>query len=157
MGKSAPWTTSVDELIRLFRDALVALVPIAERARMSWREPDAYDDWDQICQAIYRSIVIGSIEFTRDIPNMLPIPQYDDRIASYKETSFITDAVSAGELAFICFETAAAPFDRCLFAVLNDGGQIVGYQRKPTADLRFVLARRDTTTTTYVDGVQVRL
>ena len=57
MSPRAKWTTSVDELIRLFGDAIRALIPIAERARMQWKAPDSYDDWDHICEAIYRSIV----------------------------------------------------------------------------------------------------
>jgi hypothetical protein len=63
MSSKGKWTTSVDELMRLFGDAIRTLVPIAERARMHWKEPDSNDDWDRICEAIFRSIVIGSIEF----------------------------------------------------------------------------------------------
>jgi hypothetical protein len=67
MSPVRKWTTSTDELLGLFGDAIRALVPIAERAQMRWKEPDAYDDWDQICEAIYRSIVIRSIEFAEEL------------------------------------------------------------------------------------------
>jgi hypothetical protein len=137
------WRTSIDELIRLFGDAIRALVPIAERAHMAWKEPDAYDDWDQICEAIYRSIVIGSIEFTEGIGTFLPVPDYDRRINSYEKNSFIGDMNSKDEVAFVCFETKTAPFDMCLFAVLDRDLKVVGNKRVATADVKFNFVCRD--------------
>ena len=137
------WTTSIDELIRLFSDAIRALIPIAERAHMAWKEPDAYDDWDQICEAIYRSIVIGSIEFAEGMGTSLPMPDYDRRIKSYDKNSFIGDANSKDEVAFVCFETRSTPFDMCLFAILDSNLNIVGYNRVAIADVKFNFVCRD--------------
>ena len=67
LPRQPKWDVSIDELVRSFRDALCALVPIAERVQMPWKEPNAYDDWDHMCEAIYRSIVIGSIEHAQGI------------------------------------------------------------------------------------------
>ncbi len=71
MSARANWAASVDDLIRLFGDAIRALVPIVERAHMAWKAPDSYDDWDRICEAVYRSTVIGSIEFAEEMGTSL--------------------------------------------------------------------------------------
>lgn len=137
------WKTSVDELIALFGDALRALVPVAERAQMSWKEPDAYDDWDHICQAIYRSIVIGSLEQAADVSNFLPMLDYDRRTNTYQMNSFIGDTDASGGAAFVCFETKHLPFDRCLFVVLDRNFDVVGERRTVTAATRFSFFYRE--------------
>ena len=144
MSPRAKWTTSVDELVRLFGDAIRALIPIAERARMHWKAPDAYDDWDHICEAIYRSIVIRSIEFAEGISaSSLPVPDYDHRISSYEKNSFIGNSNSKDEVAFVCFETEMSPFDVCLFALIDRNLHVVGNRRTATADVKFNLGCRD--------------
>lgn len=156
MGK---WTTSVDELIKLFGDAIRALIPIAERARMHWREPDAYDDWDHICEAIFQSIVIASIDFSHDNRPLLPIPDYDRRISSYEKHSFVSNSYSKDTVAFICFETENTPFDICLFAVLDQNLNVVGTQRIAAAVVKFNLSRRapDSGVLEIVDELTVQL
>jgi hypothetical protein len=144
MSPRAKWTTSVDELVRLFGDAIRALIPIAERARMHWKAPDAYDDWDHICEAIYRSIVIRSIGFAEGIPaSSLPVPDYDLRISSYEKNSFIGNSNSKDEMAFVCFETETSPFDVCLFTLLDRNLNVVGNRRVATANAKFNLSCRD--------------
>jgi hypothetical protein len=137
------WATSVDELVVLFSDAVRALLPIAERAHMAWREPDAYDDWDHICEAIYRSIVIRSIEHADEIGKFMPILDYEWRSSSYEKNSFIGDAKAKEREAFVCFETETSPFDLCLFAVLDSNLNVVGNRRVATADVKFTFVRRD--------------
>ena len=143
MPAHTKWTTSIDELIALFSDAICALVPIAERAHMPWKEPDAYDDWDLICEAIYRSIVIRSIECAEEIGAFLPVPSYDRRINSYAENSFVSSSKSEEAMAFICFETEITPFDQCLFALLDRDLNVVGKRRVARANVKFNFRRRD--------------
>jgi hypothetical protein len=143
MSSQAKWTTSLDALIRVFGDAIRTLVPIAERAHMRWKEPDSYDDWDHICEAIFRSIVIGSIEFSEGTSTSLPVPNYDRRISSYERHSFIGDSNSKDSVAFICFETETSPFDACLFAVLDRNLDIVGKRRVAATSVKFNLSSRD--------------
>ncbi len=109
---------------------------------MSWKEPDAYDDWDAICQAIYRSIVIGSIAHSDEAGGAMPLPDYDRRLSCYDSNSFIGDATSQGQMAFVCFETETFPFDRCLFDVLDRTFNVVSQRRVPTVGARFCLYRR---------------
>jgi hypothetical protein len=142
MSSEGCWTTSTNELIRLFGDAIRALIPIAERAHMAWREPAAYDDWDGICEAIYRSIVIMSIQYSEGVGSFLPLPDYDRRIRCYDQNSFVGGKWSGENAAFVCFETTVAPFDTCLFAVLDQKLNVVAQKRIPVTDVEFVLVRR---------------
>ena len=143
MPSGTKWTTSVDELVRLFADAIRALVPIAERTWMQWKEPDSYDDWDHICEVIFRSIVIGSINFADGIGTYLPIPDYDRRIFSYERHSFIGNSNSKDSVALICFETQTSPFDTCLFALLDRDWNVIGNRRVAAAGVKFHLSPRD--------------
>jgi len=132
------WETTIDELIALFRDAMCALVPVAERAHMIWKQPTAYDDWDHICEALYRSIVIGSIEHADGLGHFMPVADYDRRTSTYEANSYIGNASLDGEAAFVCFETERLPFDRCLFAVLDRRLNVIGERRTATAETQFV-------------------
>lgn len=143
MPQSSTWVTSADELLKMFAEALRGLVPIADKARMRWREPDAYDDWDGICEAIYRAIVIGSIEHAEEFGNAFSILPYDRRIASYAKTSFISHQLVEGVAAFMCFETENQPFDTCRFALLGEAMDVVGSRRLALSGVTFVVAACD--------------
>jgi hypothetical protein len=142
MASESRWTTSIDALLTCFREALGVLVPVVERVEMNWREPDAYDDWDHICEAIYRSIVVSSIENAEEIGPFLSIPEYDRRVSSYQRNSFICNSSSNGKSAFICFETKALPFDQSRFAILNDVFELLEYRTIRTDEVKFLLCAR---------------
>ncbi len=82
MSATRTWATSIDDLLRTFRDGLIAMIPIAERACIIWKEPDAYDDWDMISQALYRAIVITSIEWANERSALMLIAEYDARVST---------------------------------------------------------------------------
>jgi hypothetical protein len=157
MPLANPWTTSTNELASIFHDALIALVPIAERARMSWREPDNYGDWDSMAVAIYKSIVVDSIEHAAEWKSFDALPEYDQRIPSYSNNSFLTPLESQGTLAFVCFETISTPFDTCLFARLNNDGAVLTSERKGVVETHLVLAGRSRASVGMIDSLQVRL
>jgi len=110
---------------------------------MPWKEPNAYDDWDDICRALFRSIVIRSIDFAEGIGTSLPVPDYDVRMISYAKSSFIGDANSKDTMALICLETDTSPFDACLFALLDHDLNVVGNRRVAAASVKFNLSRHD--------------
>ena len=110
---------------------------------MPWREPNAYDDWDRICCAIYQSIVIDSIENAEQIGASAPVASYDKRIASYKNSSFICNSALSGKSAFVAFETKDLPFDQSLFALLDDNFAVVEHDRMPTEEVRFIFCTRN--------------
>jgi hypothetical protein len=132
------WVTTVDELVAIFRDAMCALIPVAERAHMPWKEPYAYDDWDHMCRAIYRSIVIGSIEHADEVGKFISMLDYDWRTNTYEMNSFIGEKNSDGYSGFVCFETESLPFDRCLFVVLDSNLNVIGEKRAAMANAHFL-------------------
>jgi hypothetical protein len=58
----------VPDLIRIFQASLVALIPVAERARIAWNGPAVHDPWEDIERTLFSSIV-GSV-----VENMVPSP-----------------------------------------------------------------------------------
>jgi hypothetical protein len=79
MTSPLQWATSVTELLAIFHDALAVLVPIADRARIRWRDGEAYDDWDSIGSALFENVVVRSIKNS-----------YDTLIRSYRRVAFIS-------------------------------------------------------------------
>lgn len=82
-------------------------------------------------------------EHADEIGKFMPILDYDWRIGSYDKNSFVGDAKSKEKEAFVCFETETAPFDQCLFAVLDRDLNVVGNRRVATAGVEFIFVRRD--------------
>jgi len=153
---SEKWVTSVDELVQTFRAALIALIPIADRAHMPWREPNNYDDWDSIAAAIYKSIVLRSLEESLEWSGFDPIQKYDKRADRYSNSSFLTTKDDPGACALVCLETKSSPFDTCLLARLN-GSNVVGLERRGIESVSFVLAGRSGDAVTIVDTLRVLL
>lgn len=111
-------TFGISDLIGTFRDGLVALVPVAERARIAWREPAAYDPWEGIEQALFASFVTSVVQ--NAVPNPpRPLPKYGFTYGSYADLSFITEhaaRLSGERLVFSKLTTARDPFDTMRFS-----------------------------------------
>lgn len=87
------WRTSVDEVLRVFHDALEALLPLMDRAHIPWREGEAYDDWDAIAETLFQRIVGSAIEWgLHDTHESVCLPKYDELCLDYSELSFISVA-----------------------------------------------------------------
>lgn len=102
------WHTTITELIGLFRDALVDLIPSLERARIPWRNGEAYDEHDAIAQALYDAYVVSAIRWgLREHPDHyqnVRLPQWDFLIPSYGELDWIEvlpDGVAGRRLALV--------------------------------------------------------
>ena len=154
---SERWVTSVDELFQIFRAALVALIPIADRARMPWKEPNNHDAWDSIAAAIYKSIVSRSLEESFEWNGFDAIEEYDRRTDRYSKSSFLTTKAEPGACAFICFETKSSPFDTCLLARLDESNAVINFERRRADTVSFVLAGRSENVVTIVDTLRVLL
>ncbi|WP_338663616.1 hypothetical protein VQH23_00310 [Pararoseomonas sp. SCSIO 73927] len=142
---------STSDLIGLFRAGLVALVPVAERARIAWRSPAAYDPWESIERALFASIVSSVVE--NAIPNLpAPLPKYGLTYPSYDHLSFLTDraARQRGEtLVFLMLTTANDPFDTMCFVEVD--GTFIPTGRKVEVPLSQALPEVATRT---IDGLR---
>jgi hypothetical protein len=106
-------TFGVPELIKVFRAGLTALIPVAEQARIAWREPDVYDPWESIEQALFASIVASVVDNAAPA-RLRPLPKYGATCSSYADLSFITERAARlrGErLVFLQLTTVQDPFD----------------------------------------------
>lgn len=114
-------TFTVAELITIFRASLVALIPVAERARIAWQGPKVYDPWEEIERALFTSIVGSVVANARPSPPCA-LPKYGIVLRSYADLSFITDRAARlrGEhLVFIELTTLQDPFDTMRFLELG--------------------------------------
>jgi hypothetical protein len=108
----------------ILRDGLVALVPIAERARIAWRGDDVYDEWDRITEALFQSLVVDSIGNSNAGPLSRPLAKYgfvEEPLAELSVIQVAQPSILASELAFIDFTSTAAPFDTVRAKQLSDG------------------------------------
>lgn len=70
------WTTTVGELVGIFRDALAAVAPILERARVHSDELRSNDDWDEIAQALFENVVVRSIRWSQEADHDIDLGRY---------------------------------------------------------------------------------
>jgi hypothetical protein len=104
------------ELILNFRAALCAIVPIAEKAGVPWRRPDAYDDWDAVATALFEALVVGPLKVLRDELDggTFALPRYD-LITDVQPDSWVIQvehpSLAVGGWIFHALGTTAEPFD----------------------------------------------
>jgi hypothetical protein len=93
-GRDVP----IAELLCNLRDALSGLAAIAERTGLSWRDGEAYDEWDGLAAAVYHAFVAETLIPTSDPPkDVLPLAPYDMVLPTYAEQSSIAVATQGGE------------------------------------------------------------
>lgn len=95
-------TFEISELIELFRAGLVALIPVAERARIAWREPNVCDPWEGIEQALFASIVASVVDNPEPAPPR-SLPKYGWICPSYADLSFVTERTARLRGERLCF------------------------------------------------------
>jgi hypothetical protein len=135
------WTTTLDELMAIFRDGLIALVPIAERARIAWHDAEAYDDWDRIAEAVFQSVVVDAIENSNAGPLQRPLAKYGFVGQPHAAMSVIQVAHASmgvsSDLAFIDFGSNDTPFDTVRAERMLDGSSDL--ITLPFGEARFLL------------------
>lgn len=117
----------VTDIVENFRRALSAVVPCAERAGVPWRRPDAYDEWDAVASALYRSLVVEPIRWQLSEANWesFSLPDYDLLRPHYGEFSWIVVGGSKpkeGRFLFHAFATRKQPFDTVEIRRISDSG-----------------------------------
>lgn len=142
MSRGTIWTVTASRLLSDFRDALVALVPIAERTRIAWRKPQAYDDWEEIEAALFHSIVASPFENNAEGVRWSPLAPYDFAVETYAANSFVGLGGTPYQAALLCLDTQDSPFDTCVAAVLDQEGRVTGEVRVPFDTAWFAFAAR---------------
>jgi hypothetical protein len=151
------WHTSISEVMCIAREAMRALVPAMEKAKIPWREPKSYDDWDLIASSVYKAVVILGTENSPEFEQASKIIDYDRRVEDYSSFSFITDLASDRLLAFVSFATDFEPFDACLFAELDENGRVETTLRRPFGAVDWGVAARHGTSLDKLRSLAVLL
>jgi len=134
----------INEGMRIYQSALRALLPAIEEAQIPWREPDNYDDWDDIAAVLFRSIILNAIAYTVEGHSYFPIADYGLVRDSYAKHSFLIRE-SAGEPleVFVRLETETSPFDIAAFTRIDQHLSCVGGKvRVPFATTKFAARMR---------------
>jgi hypothetical protein len=107
------YQATVGELLDNFRRALLAILPIAERAKINYRDDETHRDWERLAESMFDALVRSPIDCDRAaIGRELPLARYDIDIDDYLAVSWLTsNADSPHDGAVIRFLSQDAPFD----------------------------------------------
>jgi len=144
------WNPTTTELMQLFRESLVGLLPVMERAHLPWQEEEAYDEWDRIAASLFEGIVVSTLQWGVDpgVFTELEVCAYDVVYPDYGKLSFmecLSDLPEPDEhLLFHKFVTDEVPFDMIRCYQVNGCGHKLAPEPKirPVADTRFAFCLR---------------
>jgi hypothetical protein len=141
------WKTSVGELLQVFRTALLALLPAMEAARIPWKNGEAYDEWDEISQCLYRNVVVRSLHwrYGGDVPLDDLLPQYNMKVRSYRNFGvvLVSGPQTNGAVVFVGLSSIDDPFDTVDCVRVDDAGNVVSERvRQPFRDAMFSFATK---------------
>ena len=129
----------VEELFDIFRDGLIALVPIAKRARITWQGPDIYDNWDNIAIGLFDGI-IENVVYNMVGGPIGRIPRYGQTFLNYADKSFFTNINLSSPNMFHSFETRLKPFDHVGFVVGDTSATHIDFVDVPVSETKFALS-----------------
>jgi hypothetical protein len=136
------WETSVNELLYIFRRALLEIIPWLEKARIKWKEGEAYDDWDNIVESLYENIVCASL--TGEVRSEYSIARYNFYYEDYSLMDFIKVMSKDNpekQYVFVAFQSNMTPLDNIKVAELNEVDKVVAFSSFKYDDLIFTLVR----------------
>jgi hypothetical protein len=139
---SKNWKTSVNELLAIFRGALLAIIPWLEKAKIKWKEEEAYDDWDNIAGSLYKNIVCSSL--TGEVAFDYLIAKYNFSYDDYSLIDFIEVRSKSNpdkKYAFISFQSNSSPLDSIKVAELDKKDKVVGYTNLKFDGFEFVFVK----------------
>ena len=107
---------TVTELVMNFRDGLLGLVPCFERARIPWKRPEAYDEWDNCAAAVFQALVVDPLRsaLPETERESFRLPQYDMLLPTYAGLHIIEVMPTRPHHTIRVFHalgTASFPFD----------------------------------------------
>ena len=115
------WHVTIDDLVHIFRNGLIDLIPTFERAKINWRS-DPYDDFDRIAEALYDSIVRDSVANGTDVENAISIARYAMLGPGKTCSRILVNDVRQG-LALLDLVTNQQPFDTIELVKLGPEGE----------------------------------
>jgi hypothetical protein len=113
MDEDDVYRASVGELFANFREALLAILPIANRAMISAEDETMHRDWEALSQGVFDAFVRGPIESDRGLTvNDLSLARYDIDHEDYANLSWLTaDGTKPHQGVIVRFLSINTPFD----------------------------------------------
>jgi hypothetical protein len=152
------WKTSVTELLTIFRGALLAIIPWLEKARIKWNEGEAYDDWDNITESLFKNIVCSSL--IGEVTFNYPIAKYNYNYDNYATLDFIevkSKDYYSKRLVFVGFQTNSSSLDSVKVAEINEANKVVGYTNLEWDDLVFVYVKNTNNEKDIIESIEIEL
>lgn len=155
------YRATIGELLEIFRDALAALIPLADRAKMNYRDIEPHRDWERLAESLFDAFVRSPIESDRSrAHDELPLARYDIDLDDYLGKSWLGLASDSGEItAIVRFLSYDDPFDTAQIVEI-DPATLRANQRRtvPLSEVVPVLYRRrergSTEVVTQVEAVE---
>ncbi len=136
---------SVSELVQNFRSALLAVLPAADRAMLTWADHNQHYDWEKLAQCMFDVFVRSPLSVDRHrAAGEFELAAYDIDVTSYSDTSWIACRPDPDKsLALVRLLTNEQPFDT-VQAVEVDSETYVASDRLtiPFAETEFAYVRR---------------
>lgn len=134
---------TVTQLITIFRGALLAIIPWIEKAKIKWKEGEAYDDWDNIAESLYKNIVCSSL--TGDVSSEYIIARYNFNYEDYSTMDFIeVQPKDNSDMKFVLvsFQSSSTPLDVVKVAKINKMEKVVEYIYLKFIESEFVFVKK---------------
>jgi len=150
---------SVTELMNIFRGAMLSIIPWLEKAKIPWKDGQAYDDWDNILDALYKNIVCSSLIGEVSVASEYAIARYNFHYDNYSKVDFIlikSEEYDNVELAFVAFASELSPFDGIKVAVIKDNS-VVEYLVLPQKGIEFIYVKNATSTKEFISEIDILL
>jgi hypothetical protein len=118
-------------VIFIFRESLLAIIPFFEQLRTPWREPEAYDEWDDVASALFNGLVKSSMIHGVPIEETdgIAIADYDLLLDDYSRVSFFSlkhlDNQKGALCLFHSFATALRPLDTIRYRRVGSDGRVL--------------------------------
>jgi hypothetical protein len=152
------WNTSVTELIRIFRGALLSIIPWLEKAKIKWNEGEAYDDWDNIVESLYLNLVCSTLNGEVSVENN--IAKYNFTYSDYTTINFIEvkrKGNSEKRYIFVAFQSGFSPLDSVKVAIIDEVNKVVGHAIFKFDSLEFIFVKNITGNQELINSLYVTL
>jgi hypothetical protein len=125
------WHSTANNLMKNFRDSLIALLTVFEEAHIGWREENQDEEFVSIVEQLFDGIVLSKLE--KKIMNMqeepAKLPKYGFFHRNYKDMSFVEIITGqekpTGIYVFNFISTDKRPFDTVNCVKIDKTGKII--------------------------------
>jgi hypothetical protein len=137
---------TVTSLMVVFADCLRALTPHVSKVGITWKDGEAYDDWDAIAQSLYTGVVNNTIAYCVEGKGFRALTPYGLVRPDYGDCSYLFGTDLGHSAPFLYLEGKDKPFDTAVFVKLDLAGKPMKEMlRKPLTDCRLVALLRSET------------